>query len=62
MFKAAVTWDKVRHVAGGQHFGQPITDGEPTGYEAAAGFWARGRRRGSRQRRWCEPAAAPARH
>lgn len=36
MFGAVASTDKTRHVVRGQHFGQPITDGEPTGYAAAA--------------------------
>lgn len=38
MFTALGSQDKVRHVAAGQHFGQPVTDGEPTGYETTAEF------------------------
>lgn len=36
MFDALAGADKVRHVVRGQHFGQPIAEGEPTGYAAAA--------------------------
>ncbi|MCO5974029.1 hypothetical protein [Actinoallomurus soli] len=36
MFESLAGEDKIRHVVRGQHFGQPITEGEPTGYAAAA--------------------------
>ncbi|GAA4521792.1 alpha/beta fold hydrolase [Actinoallomurus oryzae] len=36
MFEALAGEDKTRHVVRGQHFGQPIVEGEPTGYAAAA--------------------------
>ncbi|AGP52023.1 hypothetical protein [Streptomyces rapamycinicus] len=36
MFEALAGEDKTRHVVRGQHFGQPIAVGEPTGYAAAA--------------------------
>jgi hypothetical protein len=36
MFSAIRATDKTRVLARGQHFGQPIRDGEPTGYQAAA--------------------------
>jgi hypothetical protein len=36
MFEALAGEDKIRHVVRGQHFGQPIVEGEPTGYAAAA--------------------------
>lgn len=36
MFEALAGADKTRHVVRGQHFGQPIAAGEPTGYAAAA--------------------------
>jgi hypothetical protein len=35
MFEALAGDDKIRHVVRGQHFGQPIAEGEPTGYSAA---------------------------
>lgn len=36
MFAALGAADKTHHVVRGQHFGQPITEGEPTGYVAAS--------------------------
>lgn len=36
MFNAIGTTDKVRHRVRGAHFGQPLAEGEPTGYAAAA--------------------------
>jgi hypothetical protein len=36
MFEALAGPDKVHHTVRGQHFGQPLTEGEPTGYAAAA--------------------------
>ncbi|MCP9968083.1 hypothetical protein LUX57_25430 [Actinomadura madurae] len=36
MFEALAGQDKVRHIVRGQHFGQPVAEGEPTGYAAAA--------------------------
>jgi hypothetical protein len=36
MFEAIGSKDKVRHRVRGQHFGQAIAEGEPTGYQAAA--------------------------
>lgn len=36
MFDALAGEDKNRHVVRGQHFGQPIAEGEPTGYAAAS--------------------------
>lgn len=42
MFEALAGADKIRHVVRGQHFGQSIMEGEPTGYAAAAvhiGHW-----------------------
>jgi hypothetical protein len=36
MFESLAGEDKIRHTVRGQHFGQPITEGEPTGYAAAA--------------------------
>ncbi|WP_346052063.1 alpha/beta hydrolase [Amycolatopsis dongchuanensis] len=36
MFAALAAGDKTRHVVRGQHFGQPIAEGEPTGYAAAS--------------------------
>jgi len=42
MFGVIPAGDKTRAVVRGQHFGQPITPGEPTGYEAASrviGSW-----------------------
>jgi hypothetical protein len=36
MFAALASEDKTRHVVRGQHFGQPIAEGEPTGYAAAS--------------------------
>ena len=35
MFDTLAAADKTRHVVRGQHFGQPLADGEPTGYAAA---------------------------
>jgi hypothetical protein len=46
MFGAIVAADKRRASVRGQHFGQPLAAGEPTGYEAAAaeiGSWLSGR-------------------
>ncbi|MEB3023139.1 alpha/beta hydrolase [[Mycobacterium] crassicus] len=52
MYEALASTDKSRHTVRGQHFGQPLSKGEPTGYAAAAdhiaewlnarGFTARG--------------------
>ncbi|MBN9107294.1 MAG: alpha/beta hydrolase [Pseudonocardia sp.] len=36
MYAAVAATDKTHGVVRGQHFGQPIAEGEPTGYEAAA--------------------------
>lgn len=36
MFDALATRDKTRHTVRGQHFGQALTESEPTGYVAAA--------------------------
>ncbi|SFQ22636.1 MULTISPECIES: hypothetical protein [Actinomadura] len=36
MFEALAGQDKVRRIVRGQHFGQPVAEGEPTGYAAAA--------------------------
>ncbi|RSD14136.1 alpha/beta hydrolase [Amycolatopsis eburnea] len=36
MFAALAAEDKTRHVVRGQHFGQPVAEGEPTGYAVAA--------------------------
>lgn len=36
MFEAVAATDKSRYTVRGQHFGQPVEDGEPTGYAAAA--------------------------
>ncbi|MFY9931590.1 MAG: hypothetical protein WAK82_26670 [Streptosporangiaceae bacterium] len=46
MFAALATPDKHRARVRGQHFGQPLSPGEPTGYQAAAGQigpWLSGR-------------------
>ena len=46
MFASIGSKDKVRHRVRGQHFGQGIAEGEPTGYSAAAeliGPWLRER-------------------
>ncbi len=37
MYAALATPDKQRARVRGQHFGQPLSPGEPTGYAAAAG-------------------------
>ncbi len=36
MFEALASEDKIRYVVRGQHFGQPVAEGEPTGYATAA--------------------------
>ncbi|MGY2876174.1 pimeloyl-ACP methyl ester carboxylesterase [Marmoricola sp. URHA0025 HA25] len=39
MFAALGATDKVRHRVRGAHFGQPLAEGEPTGYAVAAGLF-----------------------